>query len=108
MDVDDDEYFERRDSKDVHMNRSKDIVSVMNKISHSCCKKEVTESCAKLLDIFSMYPDIKDHLITHFGVTPILEMFEATQSCSRSVSSHSTVPPSSMQYIRIFLIPPYI
>ena len=96
--MDDDEFFERRDSKDVHMNRSKEIVSVMNKISHSCCKKEVAENCAKLLDVFSMYPDIKDHLITHFGVTPILEMFEATQSCSRSVRQSNPLH-SSVQYV---------
>lgn len=85
LDNDDDEYFEGTDSKDVHMNRSREIVTIMGKISSNCDKKEATACCAKLLDIFSMYPDIKEHLVTHFGATPILEMFEATQSCPQTV-----------------------
>ena len=58
---------------------------IMGKISSNCEKRETTNCCCKLLDIFSMYPDIKDHLVTHFGVTPILEMFEATQTCHQGV-----------------------
>jgi hypothetical protein len=90
LDNDDDEYFERTDSKDVHMNRSREIVTIMSKISSNCEKKEATACCAKLLDIFSMYPDIKEHLVTHFGATPILEMFEATQSCPQTVCEGRT------------------
>lgn len=72
------------------MNRSREIVTIMSKISSNCEKKEATACCSKLLDIFSMYPDIKEHLVTHFGATPILEMFEATQSCPQTVCEGRT------------------
>ena len=84
LDIEDDE-FDQTDSNDIHMNRSREIVHIMGKISSNCEKRETTNCCCKLLDIFSMYPDIKDHLVTHFGVTPILEMFEATQTCHQGV-----------------------
>ena len=84
LDIEDDE-FDQADSNDIHMNRSREIVHIMSKISSNCEKRETTNCCSKLLDIFSIHPDIKDHLVTHFGVTPILEMFDATQTCHQAV-----------------------
>ena len=84
LDIEDDE-FDQADSNDIHMNRSREIVHIMSKISSNCEKRETTNCCKKLLDIFSIHPDIKDHLVTHFGVTPILEMFDATQTCHQAV-----------------------
>ena len=79
MRLDDDDDLDRTESRDLDMNRSKEIVAIMGTITPLCSRKDAVMKCKKLLTIFSLYPDIKDHLITHFGVTPILEMFEATQ-----------------------------
>ena len=61
------------------MNRSREVVAIMGKITSGCSMRDVAINCKNLLNIFSLHPEIKEHLITHFGVTPILEMFEATQ-----------------------------
>ena len=84
MEEDDD--YEHRDDKDLDMNRSREIVAIMGKIIPGVSRKEAVQYCAKLHNIFSLYPAVKDHLITHFGVTPILEMFEATQTCNKLTS----------------------
>ena len=93
MDFDDD--FDLYENKDVNMNRSKEVVAIMGKITPGCSTGDVVINCKKLLNIFSTHPEIKEHLITHFGVTPILEMFEATQCRPRAHRGYST---ASMNY----------
>ena len=79
MPLEDEDELDRTETRDLDMNRSREIVSIMGTITPGCTRKDAVMKCKKLLTIFSLYPEIKDHLITHFGVTPILEMFEATQ-----------------------------
>lgn len=63
----------------MNMTRSREIVALMGKIVPGCTIREAAVNCKKLIAIFSAHPEIKEHLVTHFGVAPILEMFEATQ-----------------------------
>ena len=51
--------------------------------------------CEKLLDTFSMFPDVTDHLIKNNGVTPILEMFDACFSRYERSSASASVSAGS-------------
>jgi serine/threonine protein kinase len=69
--------FTQDTSKDVHLRRSRSILQVMEAIKPDSDEQEVVEKCNELLAIFDSYPEQREHLITHYGVLPILNMLEA-------------------------------
>eukprot|EP01032_Pedospumella_encystans_P007493 gene7492-8987_t len=73
----DEKDFKQNEAKDLHYRRSREIVEVMNRIRLETKAKEVVDLCNQLLAIFSEVPEQRDHLITHHGVMPIVDMFDA-------------------------------
>jgi hypothetical protein len=83
---------EEVDDKDTEMKRTKEIIAIMSKITANSSEVDVTKCCDKILHIFNMSPDIKDQLISHCGVSHIMDMFEAVQTHSySSMSLHSHI-----------------
>lgn len=76
----DEKDFRQDGSKDVHSKRSREIVDIMGKIRPETKEKLVIEYCEKLMELFSNYPEQREHLITYHGVMPIIDMFEARTS----------------------------
>jgi hypothetical protein len=85
------------DDKDMEMKRTKEVIALMSEITTDSSEEDITRCCDKMLQIFNMSPDVKDQLITHFGVSHIMDMTEATQMHSYSLMSHSFHMSSSQQ-----------
>jgi hypothetical protein len=54
----------------------------MAKIRPETKESVVSELCDQLMGLFNKYPEQRTHLITHHGVMPIIDMFEARSSAS--------------------------
>lgn len=81
------ERFKEIDDKDMEMKRTKEVIALMSEITTDSSEEDVTRCCDKMLQIFNMFPDVKDQLITHFSVSHIMDMIEATQ-----MNSYSSYP----------------
>lgn len=79
----DEKDFEGDENKDVHMRRSKDILKLMARIRGDCPRDEVTQLCDQLIEAFDAHPDQKEYVVTHHGVTPILDMIESQYPSNR-------------------------
>ena len=86
----DEKDFKQNEAKDLHFRRSREIVEVMNCIRQESKGKEVIDLCNQLLTIFSEVPEQRDHLITHHGVMPIVDMFDARSSTPYRAGSAQT------------------
>lgn len=73
----DEHYFKQNETRDVDMRRSREIVQLMDSIKPDSSEKDVIEKCNQLLQTFDKYPEQREHLITHHGVLPVLDMLEA-------------------------------
>ena len=69
--------FQQNETRDVHIRRSREILQLMAAIKPDSAEKDVVEMCDQLLVIFDKYPEQREHLITHHGVLPVLDMLEA-------------------------------
>jgi hypothetical protein len=85
------------DDKNIEMKRTKEVIAIMSQITADSSEEDVTKCCDKMLYIFNMSPFVKDQLITHFGVSHIMDMFEAVQM-QHSYSSIS--PRSHISYLQ--------
>jgi serine/threonine protein kinase len=78
----DEKAFVPNEVKDEHLRRSREVVEIMAKIRPETKESVVSELCEQLMDLFVKYPEQRTHLITHHGVMPIIDMFEARSSAS--------------------------
>ena len=69
--------FQQNETRDVHIRRSREILQLMAAIRPDSSEKDVVEKCDQLLIMFNKYPEQREHLITHHGVLPVLDMLEA-------------------------------
>lgn len=69
--------FAQDSAKDVHIKRSRAILQLMEGIKPDSAEQDVVEKCNSLFVMFDSYPEQREHLITHYGVLPILDMLEA-------------------------------
>ena len=110
----DDEDFERTDNKEMDMRRVREVSKIMAKIRKTSTDVEISGACEKLMDTISMWPEVTDHFIKHFGVTPIFDIFDAcigssshlasstTSASSASVGTHSVNTPYPLIHPPIF------
>ena len=98
----DDEDFERTDNKEMDMRRVRDVSKIMAKIRKTSTETEISGACEKLMDTISMWPEVTDHFIKHFGVTPIFDIFDACIGSSSSQTSSSSSASASVS-----INPPY-
>lgn len=70
---------------DVQIREVKEMLHIMSKIKPDSRARSVVESCDKLIEILTEHPDRKDHLMNHYGVMPILDMFEARSDFSTGI-----------------------
>lgn len=114
----DDDDFERTDNKELDMRRVREVSKIMAKIRKTSTEEEISGACEKLMDIISMWPEVTDHFIKHFGVTPIFDIFDAcignaprqpcVASSSSSSSSSSSVSINNTLLLSTYPInPPY-
>jgi serine/threonine protein kinase len=73
----DEHYFQQNETRDVDMRRSREIVQLMASIKPDSTERDVIEKCNQLLQTFEKHPEQREHLITHHGVLPVLDMLEA-------------------------------
>jgi hypothetical protein len=73
----DEHYFQQNETRDVDMRRSREIVQLMASIKPDSTERDVIEKCTQLLQTFEKHPEQREHLITHHGVLPVLDMLEA-------------------------------
>mmetsp|Transcript_18777 Transcript_18777/g.31303 ORF Transcript_18777/g.31303 Transcript_18777/m.31303 type:complete len:1208 (+) Transcript_18777:214-3837(+) len=69
--------FQQNETRDVHIRRSREILQLMAAIKPDSSEKDVVEMCDQLLVMFDKHPEQREHLITHHGVLPVLDMLEA-------------------------------
>ena len=86
----DDEDFERTDNKEMDMRRVREVSKIMAKIRKTSTEVEISGACEKLMDTISMWPEVTDHFIKHFGVTPIFDIFDACIGSNQTSSSSSS------------------
>lgn len=98
----DEKDFKQNETKDLHFRRSREIVEVMNRIRLETKVKEVIDLSNQLLTIFSDIPEQRDHLITHHGVMPVVDMFDARSSATfRSNGPHSTKNTKALYVLKV-------
>jgi hypothetical protein len=73
----DEHYFQQNETRDVDMRRSREIVQLMASIKPDSTERDVIDKCNQLLQTFEKHPEQREHLITHHGVLPVLDMLEA-------------------------------
>lgn len=69
--------IQQSENRDVHMRRSREIRQLMARIKPESPEQEVVDLCNQLYVMFESYPEQREHLITHHGVLPVLDMLEA-------------------------------
>jgi hypothetical protein len=98
----DEKDFKQNEAKDLHFRRSREIVEIMNCIRQEIKVKEIVDLCNQLLNIFSEVPEQRDHLITHHGVMPIVDMFDAR--CASSVFRVGTQSSKSIKALYVLKV----
>lgn len=71
--------FLKGQGADEDMRRSKEIILLMSKVTLECNDMDIINYCTDIYDIFYSFTHIKSFFITHYGVSPIIDMLEATQ-----------------------------
>lgn len=74
----DDNDFQQNENKDGHTRRSQKIIQWMEHIKSDTEDADVVDICQSILKEFEEFPEQREHLITHHGVLPVLNMLEAT------------------------------
>ena len=95
----DEKDFKQDESKDEHFRRSREVVEIMEKIRPETMEETVIELCDKLMELFTKYPDQRDHLITYHGVMPIIDMFEARTSAETKSQGGKILRPYVLRVI---------
>lgn len=72
----DEKDFKQNEQKDIDFRRSREVVELLASLRPNISEQEINGICEEIMTIFDMYPEQRDHLITYYGVMPIVDMFE--------------------------------
>jgi serine/threonine protein kinase len=84
----DEKDFKQNEQKDIDFRRSREVVDLLSSIRPQLPEEKLAAIANQIIQLFEHYPEQRDHLITYYGVMPIVDMFEGRPS---KISDNSTV-----------------
>lgn len=84
----DEKDFKQNEQKDIDFRRSREVVDLLSSIRPQLAEDKLATIANQIIKLFDHFPEQREHLITYYGVMPIVDMFEGRPS---KLSDHSTV-----------------
>lgn len=83
----DEKDFKQNEQKDIDFRRSREVVDLLGSIRPQLPEEKLAHIASQIIQIFDHFPEQREHLITYYGVMPIVDMFEGRPN---KLSDHPT------------------
>jgi hypothetical protein len=97
----DEKDFKQNEQKDSDFRRSREVVELLSSIRPQLPEETLANIANQIIQLFDHFPEQRDHLITYYGVMPIVDMLEGRPS---KLSDQTTISSVAFKSFAVYVL----